>query len=382
MSLQEQSPAPWVPDTPFFEDNREVIDELFAQVARDFPESGAADVLDPNSPTPSPEAMSWMWTRLMGRQHGSTEGWGGKVPITKDLEEPYIPLASQLHYGPYRFMDANPLPADAHVDTALVTGGDPYESVRRLLAAVGNDPQNSNVDQVVYLGGQRMRWDIAAERDSWSIQRAAWKAGAPGYETAIKHSPYLREEERKGKDAFVDETAIGRLCLEFAYGDIIDYDRDVEITMDPDAQERVHVVEGKEVVIPARTEAVYTYHTTDGRKLHVLNGAAVQRPQGVSRPNTASQAAEVARFIPLPDKGTFAIATSSPHIRAGVDAVISLLTVAPEKVGSSIIVTNTWEPKKELITALGEIPATHKADLRIRAKLAGQDPNSPELASL
>jgi hypothetical protein len=46
------------------------------------------------------------------------------------------------------------------------------------------------------------------------------------------------------------------------------------------------------------------------------------------------------------------------------------------------IASHSWLKDKELLVALGEIPATHKADMRLRAFAAGKDPDSPELVRL
>jgi len=45
-------------------------------------------------------------------------------------------------------------------------------------------------------------------------------------------------------------------------------------------------------------------------------------------------------------------------------------------------VGHDWSPTKDPITALGEIIATHKADLRLRALMDGKNPDAPELLDI
>jgi len=100
-----QAACPWVPRNSFYAENRDTIQTIVERLDGDFPGHNVAQAFSGASDQPTPETMSWMWTHLMGRQHGSTEGIENKIPLNAANESPYRPLVAQLHYGPYGFME-------------------------------------------------------------------------------------------------------------------------------------------------------------------------------------------------------------------------------------------------------------------------------------
>lgn len=383
--------APWVPESPFFADNRQAIENIFQQLEDDFPTTGAGEVLDVTSEGPTSEAMSWMWTRLMGQQHGSSEGLQNKVSITPTLEPHYQSSVDSLHYGPYGFTHPNPANPNLDYTHSLILGGLPQEMVSRLQAARGFDPRHGNVEASTLLVGQRLRWQSApGERSVQEIYDMVRLYSGADMEELYHRSPWMRLEAQKAKNEkddwsgpYATELAIGRLCTEAYFRNLIDWDNyGVTIVTDSEAHEQTYDFKGSVRVVPPRSEAVITYDLTDGTKAHILNAKAVARTQGVPRPTSDSQALEVVKLGMITENSErLSVATSLPHIRAGIDIFIRLLQGVPG-IGTTEIVSHPWLPDKELLTALGELPATHKADMRIRALLAGKDPDAPELQKL
>lgn len=382
-----------LPEKTFAEDNNPAISALLAQIRKDFPEAGANTVLaDKHNTGFSSEDMEWMWTHFMGRQHGTSEGSDGKLPLTSAYDGTYTPLISKLRYGTHGFTEAQPADPATHYTHSLILGGFPQEMASRLHAGLGNNPHNRNVDQVTLLVGQRLRWSQAlGERSISDIYHMISHYTGTDMNTLREKSPWMREEERKVPDKrdhwsgpYATEFEIGRLCAEAYFRDLIDWKNyDVDTVEDSNAAEQTYAVNGVRNVVPARKEALVTYELKNGTKAHILNAAAVPRARGVPRPTSDSQARELIDLglIGVHHPETLNVAVSPPHIRAGIDIFIRLLNARLDIVKAAIV-SHKWLTDKEVITALGEIPATHKADLRLRALLSGQDPDSQELMAL
>jgi len=389
-SVELQHALPWVPEQPFFAENRAAISAIVEQLQQDFPDHAPAAAFADVTDEPTPESMTWMWSHLMGQQHGSSEGWQGKVPLVAALEPQYQTAVGQLHYGPYGF--ATPTPANPELTyDSLVLGGFPYEMVSRYQASYGLDPRQGNVETSVLMVGQRLRWkDAYGERSVPEIYDMVAQASGADIDELMRRSPWMQAEARKQQrenddwsGPYATELEIGRLCTEAFFRDLIDWDNyAVSITEDATANEQTYEFKGETRVVPPRSESVVTYHLKNGTQAHVLNAAAVARTRGVPRPTSDSQAREIVELgLINPDADRVSLAVSLPHIRAGIDVFIRMLK-AGQHIRHTEIVSPPWLPNKELVTALGEIPATHKADMRVRALLAGKDPDSPALQAL
>jgi hypothetical protein len=328
----------------------------------------------------------------MGRQHGSTEGIENKIPLNAANESPYRPLVAQLHYGPYGFMEEHLAKQAEHRTNSLVMGGFADEMVQRYHAALGGDALLGNVDATTLLAGQRLRWRNApGERSIQEIYEAVARQTGADMDALREKSPWIRAEEQKSRDEtdiwsgpYATEFEIGRLCTEAYFREIIDWKGyEVESIEDSAANEQAFVFRGQTYHVPAREQAAVTYFLRNGTKAHVLNARALPRAQGVPRPNCDSQTREALELGLITDgPQNISVAVSPPHIRAGIDVVIRALSLAGERVRRTEIVAHAPLPGMEVLTALGEIPATHKADLRLRALFAGEDPDSKQLQML
>ena len=380
-----------LPEKPFFEDNRSTIDALFAQLGSDFPESGAASVITTDEPQPTPEAMAWMWSHFMGRQHGTMEGIDEKIDLSSVDERPYKALIEKLHYDRYGFMDQLPTDPSTHYTASIIQGGLPQEIATRLQAGVGIDPRIGNVDDTIVLAGQRLRWTTQpGERSIEDIYEAVARETGVDIDRLREQSPWIRYEEAKPtiegdvwSGSYATEYEIGRLTTEAYFHDLIDWKHyDPDYRLDPAPQDTSYDFRGTPMLVPSRTESLATYHLTNGTRVHVLNAAAVQRTQGVPRPNSDSQTREIVSLGIIGSRPeTINVAVSAPHIRAGIDTFIRLLQERIDIVKLDIA-SHAWAKDKELISALGEIPATHKADMRLQALARGEDPDAPDLMSL
>ncbi len=157
----------------------------------------------------------------------------------------------------------------------------------------------------------------------------------------------------------------------------------VDITKDPDAEPAAYG-EHDELSMPARSEVMTTYTLRDERKVHVVNAKAVQRNgSGLPRATSDSQTREAVNLlVPEQSQERIVIASSIPHTRAAFDALVRIMTMRRSGIERADVVTGKWLPWKELLAGFGEIPATHKADKRLRAIVAGKDPDSKELSDL
>lgn len=383
--------CPWMPKALFFEENRVAFDGIFNQIAHDFPKSGVEHAYTPEGELPSSKAMQWMWTYLMGRQHGSTEGFEGKIHLTPDKEAPYWRLLQNVHYGPYSFTKPHLANSEDSCTNCLVLGGFPQEIMARFEAALP-DAKAGNVAATTLLVGQRLRWHtVIGERSLEDIYAAVAQQNNIDISQLRDRSPWMRAEERKAKrendewsGPFATEFEIGRLCTEAFFYDMIDWKNyEVSVTYDPSPAEQTYRVRGKTRTVPPRTEVLLTYELLNGTKVHILNGEAIARPWGMPRPTSDSQTREVVELGIIGSQNERIVASASlPHVRAGLDIIIRLLDLTPDSIASTEIVTHPLLPDKEVLAGLGEIPATHKADLRLRTLLAGGDPDAPELLSL
>ena len=133
------------------------------------------------------------------------------------------------------------------------------------------------------------------------------------------------------------------------------------------------------------------YHLKNGTNATLLNAAAIPRHNGGNpRPTCESQYREII------DSGVFSknsadlelpmsVSVSTPHWRAVIEAPMRLLgnnNPTLNRIPSILPVGHDWSPTKDPITALGEIIATHKADLRLRALMDGKNPDAPELLDI
>ena len=389
-SLEFHDALPWVPEQPFFAENQVAIGDIVMQLQQDFPDHAPAAAFESVTDEPTPASMAWMWSHLMGQHHGSSEGWQGKVPLVAALEPKYQTAVDQLHYGPYDF--TKPVPANPELTyDSLELGGFPHEIVPRYQASHGMDPRRGNVGTSILMVGQRLRWRNAyGERSVQEIYDVVAQASGADIDELMQRSPWMQAEARKQQrenddwsGPYATELEIGRLCTEAFFRDLIDWDNyAVSITEDPNANEQTYEFQGETRIVPPRSESVITYHLKNGTKAHVLNAAAVARTRGVPRPTSDSQAREIVELgLINPHADRVSVAVSPPHIRAGIDIFVRLFQ-AGQRFEHTEIVSHPWLPDKELVTALGEIPATHKADMRMRALLAGEDPDSPALQAL
>src|SRR5687768_1593115 len=96
----ETNPCLWVPEEPFIVQNQKPIQGIFETIRREFPDSGVEVVLDA-LPEFTPEARQWMWVKLMGAQHGSQLGFGGKLQLGRGSpqEAALRPHVNELAYG-------------------------------------------------------------------------------------------------------------------------------------------------------------------------------------------------------------------------------------------------------------------------------------------
>lgn len=302
------------------------------------------------------------------------------------MEPLYIAHLRKMRYGKIAFIAAHTSSDEAY-NKGFVPCGTPKENIARTLAATNGQPLSGNVDELVVLSGQRLRWDIPGERSVAELYATIGSASGADIDTLRELSPFIHSEEQRPTDdpwtqPFATETAIARLAMEALFKDAIDWKNyPVSTTIDPQANEQYYdTIDGKKIV-PARTEAMYTYHLKDGRRVHVMNGTAQPRPQGTPRPTADSQTREAVELLPMKNNEKIIVASSAPHVRVALDAIIRIIHLRKGKIGRADIATARWLDTA-LIGALGEIPATHKADMRLRAALKGKNPDSPELVSL
>lgn len=386
----------WVPEREFLdEENRQSIIKILGVIATDrsnqqFAEAARAAANDIESGDLVADSRNFMWARFMGVQHGTMEGGDGKVRINEENYPKLLPLAGRLHYGDMRFLESNPADSTVEYGSSIVLGGSAEEMPKRLQAARGKNPRDITVRDTYLLVGQRQRWSgIPTEKNPDAILEAVSRSlGGVDMDRLKEKSSWLQDELRKKveagswDEAFATEMAIGRLGLE-AYLDehgLIDWKNGIEELAPNDSQPSVPGV-------PDRENVLVTYHLLDGTRATLLNAAAVPRKRGVPRPTSDSQIKELLGLGVLERNKEYplSIVANSPHyLRAATDVAIRILA-HPET--RDIVIASPVSPHRppsseNVLKALGEIPATYKADKRIRAVLRGEDPDSRELADL
>ena len=386
----------WVPEREFLdEENRQSIAKILGVIATDrsnqqFAEAARAAANDIESGDLASDSRNFMWARFMGVQHGTMEGGDGKVRINEENYPKLLPLAGRLHYGDMRFLESNPADSTVEYGSSIVLGGSAEEMPKRLQAARGKNPRDITVRDTYLLVGQRQRWSgIPTEKNPDAILEAVSRSlGGVDMDRLEEKSPWLRDELRKKveagswDEAFATEMAIGRLGLE-AYFDrhgLIDWENGIEETAPSDNQPSIPGV-------PDRENVLVTYHLLDGTRATLLNAAAVPRKRGVPRPTSDSQIKELLGLGVLErnKEHPISIVANSPHyLRAATDVAIRILA-HPET--RDIVIAPPVSPYRpsspeNVLKALGEIPATYKADKRVHAVLRGEDPDSRELADL
>lgn len=399
MSKNESLPnkPPWLPDKEFLDGrNRQAIIDILGVIATDrsnqpFAEAAQAVASDVESGGElAPGSRDFMWARFMGVQHGTMEGGDGKVRVNEENYPRLRPLAEQLHYGGMRFLESNPADTTVEYGNSIILGGSAEEMPKRLRAARGEDPRDIAVRDTYLLVGQRQRWNgIPTEKDPDAILAAVSRSlDGVDMDKLKEKSPWLRDELRKKveagswDEAFATEMAIGRLGLE-AYFDrhgLIDWENGIEEIAPSESQPSIPGV-------PERENVLITYHLLDGTRATLLDAAAVPRKRGVPRPTSDSQIKELLDLGVLERNKEYplSIVTNSPHyLRAATDVAIRILA-HPET--RDIVIAPPVSPYRpsspeNVLKALGEIPATYKADKRVHAVLRGEDPDARELADL
>lgn len=369
------------------EENEAPIRALFETMADEFPNSGVDKILEDDLTQPSSETMAWMWARLMGHQHGTQLGVGGKIPLTREREYRFWPNIVRLSYGDHSFAVPSPAPKGTHYTKAFVLGGSPQEFTDRLMASTGYQPREGNVDEIFVMGGQRLRMDHPGERSVDEIYEMVARYSGVNIDQLRQQSPWLKEEERKEgegwQQSYATEYELGRLGIEAVFFDEIDWkEYPVSHTYDTNPEAfSGFTSDGAPFFVPPREIATTTYELKDGRQVHMINAKALPRARGIPRPTSDSQTKETVEGTTFTDAESLLFATSLPFVRAGLDGLIRVLSLQG-KVQRADITSASWLPDIEALTALGEIPATHKADRRLRAVLQGDNPDAPELTSI
>ncbi len=387
------TPCPWVADQTFWQQNADAIGGVMALVAEDYPHVAETVDFDPTVMPPD-EQRKELWRLLMGRQHGNQEKSDGKVVVSPEREQVYMSALGRIAMGPHSITESVPVDPTVRYDQALLNGGTPLENINRIVEAFGLENGGTNVKEVVALTGQRMRgmWEnIPGEA---SVEDLFTTIGARlGVDMAAlaERSPWIQAElARTGEGwsaPFGTEYHIYRLVVEAALADRIDW-KNYEATVRTQApvgiNEEMQYLDGDKVVtVPPRDEGAVTYELTDGRRVHVVNGAAAPRPHGAPRATSTSIAQEAMSYVPIPQDASLVAVSGAPHLRAGMDTAITYLDQAPGSIRRIDVATGPWEPRiTNIVAALGELMATMKADLRLRAVLQGKDPNSPELLAI
>jgi len=384
------SPAPWLPDQPLWEQNAGSVGAVSALVAQDYPHVAEVVTFDPTVMPPKEQRVA-LWKLWMGRQHGRQDGEdGGKVEIRPERREAYMAALGGIAIGEKPLM--KPIDVDPNVEyhQALANCGTPEEDVERLKLA--NKP---NVKEIVMLTGQRKRgmWShIESEKSAEAVLNAIATKTGKDIDAVWAASPFLQEQlMRPGADGewtgpLPTEYEIVRTAVEAEFFDLIDWGNYEEtvVTQPPvGANEETHYMDGDRLVtVPPREEGAVTYHLTDGRKVHVVNGAAVARPNAAPRANSTSIAEEAMHYVPVPDKANVVAITAVPHFRGGMDTIIAYLKNNPGRIARADIAASKLGPNTDLVAALGELMATMKADARLRALLRGGNPDSAELLDI
>jgi hypothetical protein len=393
--MRESSPradiAPWIPDENFWQGNLPAIDNIFRTFEALYPDFDPPTITSEQNEHPSEETREWMWQRLMGQQHGSQQGFGDKLPLTREMGNFFWQDLSDLHYGPYGFVDPHPAAHDVHYDKAFVLGGMPFQNTVRLLAVTSQHPQEADVDEIILMNGQRQRWDMPGESKIGDIYKTVSRLSGTDMDKLQELSPFVKEQEARVYDhtnewdrAYPTEFELGRLSMEAVLVELIDWDEyPVWEAVDEDSALVSYVKDGKTLYVPPRGLKSVSYKLKDGRTAHVLNGKAVERSRGYfPRPTSDSAVREAMDLFEIEPGDSLVISSNAPHVRAAIDTLIRILDQQGDIISRADIASGPWDPSYEVLAGLGEIPATYKADMRLRAVVSGNNPDTELLTAL
>jgi len=316
-------------------------------------------------------------------------GADDKISLTRQSEYLYWPDFSRVRYGNHYLTIPSKLDAEREYTKAFVLSGTQQENVDRLLTVIGHDPSNESVHEIIVMSGQRTRgWEAPGEKSVKDLVTVTAQMSGADMEKLRDDSPFVQSELAKRgtgwEGSFPSEYEMCRLAVEAVFQKQINWsDYPVDVTEGRDEEPLIYGGHG-ELSIPARAEVIATYSLLDSRKVHVVNAKAVQRNgSDVPRATSDSQTREaVDLLLPEQSREHIVIASSVPHTRAAFDALIRIIDMRKSNIERADIVTGKWLPWMELLAGFGEIPATHKADKRLRAVLAGKDPDSKKLSDL
>ena len=327
----------------------------------------------------------------LGNQHGTMAGKDGKIELSREAEYSYWPDVNRIRYGDHYFTIPSPANIDKEYTKGFVLAGTQDENVDRLLAMVGYNPNNDNIRQIVMLTGQRARgkWVAPGEGSSQELLQVTAQYSGADVDELQQASPFIKRELAKTEiglweKPFATEYEMCRLAVEAVFDKQIDWkDYPVDITFDRVSQAKQFVdAQGRRTIVPRRREALAVYTLKDGRTVYVINGEAIDRGMYDPRPTSDSQTREAVNQLDFGDNEHLIFSVSVPHTRAAIDSLIRVLSLRRLSIASADVANGKWLPWKELLAGLGEIPSMYKADLRLKAVLAGNDPDTPELQAL
>jgi hypothetical protein len=389
------TPTPWLPDQTFWQQNAFEIQAVMGLVAADFPNQAETVRFDPTVLPPEEQRLA-LWRLLLGRQHGNMEKSAGKVEVSTERRPAYVRALGEIAIGPHSLMEETPIDPTVEYDQALLNSGIPEQNVARLETA-----DKPNIKEIVALTGQRKRgmWPnveseqsvekvlIALENET-DVDMAWLRANSPFFKAQLE-----RLDEGIGWDSpFPSEYDMFRASVEAYFFHLIDwdnYDQTVKVQAPIGPNEAVdYMDDGWPVTMPPREEGAVTYHLTDGRKVHVVNGAATSRPYGAPRANSTSIAREAMYYVPVPEKAKVVAICAAPHLRAGMDTITAYIDGTKNRgfkgsIARADVAMGEFDTRSTDITAaLGELMATEKGMRRLQALHRGQDPYGPELEAI
>jgi len=234
------------------------------------------------------------------------------------------------------------------------------------------------------------------------VTRAAQFAGYnltnPTDRTAVEQwqsiSHFAREQRQlpEGEpwhQPYAGEAEIARVSLELALmradGELFNWnDHVVTEPYNPGAKDLIW----EEWHVPARNVRAWEYHLQNGKSAWVVNAPALPRHTQTGEPSeprpNGDTATQEAFNLLANDWRTHEniVGTAAPHIRLGIDTAIRMVGMSANTLQPIHLSSAAWEVHEPLITGIANIVSTDKADKRLRALLAGQDPDSPELRAL
>jgi hypothetical protein len=399
----------FLPETPFVESNRDAITGVFADFAQDFPDrtvivdeqaypTAEALQFDSNG-DPTLAARRWLWTYAMGTQHGYDRGKGGKVYIEHG-DPKYMAHAAKLQSGAYNFVTGGKADGAITGRNLLIGGGFPHLNSGRLRVAVDGDYEAlAEVNTVAILGGQRRRWNdnyneatgdvvLQSIAETSNLDPHESEASRKRLEFWHETSRFAIAEAAKPEgpawtQRYATEAHMGRTALEFALlqsGELFDWKEYPVIEHIDETAESIPYEGG---IIPARHVRAWEYQLTNGHSFYVANGKAVARAPGSEPRPTSYSVMSEAYSILANDLHTHenVIGFGAPHIRAGYDTAIGLMALTGGDIAPIHLSMDKWERHEPPISGL-TIVDMYKADMRLRAIVAGKDPNAPALVNL